>query len=59
MCLLVVVGISDDLDMEQTLKNAKRVLALKDGAQLAKQWEVEKAVGVYCVLGRKRPERCL
>jgi hypothetical protein len=34
------------MDMERALKHAKMELAAKGGNQLAKQWEVQKAVGM-------------
>ncbi|KAF8514523.1 hypothetical protein JB92DRAFT_140256 [Gautieria morchelliformis] len=40
-------SLSDDMDMERALKYAKKELAAKGGNQLAKQWEVQKAVGSY------------
>ena len=43
---LVLSGLSNEMDMERALKNAKKELAAKEGAQLARQWEVQKAVGM-------------
>ena len=51
---LVLSGISNEMDMERALKTAKRELAAKEGPQLAKQWEVQRAVGMYYCVVRKR-----
>lgn len=39
--------------MERALKNAKKELAMKEGAQLAKQWEGQKAVGMCHIVGTR------
>ena len=46
------------MDMERALKTAKKELAAKDGAQLAREWEVQKAVGMYhLVVERRRVDK--
>ena len=58
VCFVASSGLSNEMDMERALKTAKKELAAKDGAQLAREWEVQKAVGMYhLVVERRRVDK--
>lgn len=41
-----VLGLTEEVDMEKALLNAKRTLAMQQGRQLTTQWQIEKTTGI-------------